>query len=64
MKNLKGSATWKNVDTISFGNELLVQYTRAEWLQQQPVPKRNDVHLLSSCKAFQVLDRVVSLAQA
>ena len=25
MKNLKGSATWKNVDTISFGGELFVQ---------------------------------------
>ena len=45
MKNLKGSATWKNVDTISFGGELLVQYTRAEQLHQQPGPKRNGVHL-------------------
>ena len=25
MENLKGSATWKNVDTISFGDGLLVQ---------------------------------------
>ena len=25
MKNLKGSATWKDVDTISFGVELLMQ---------------------------------------
>ena len=25
IKNLKGSATWKNVDTISFGDGLLVQ---------------------------------------
>ena len=24
MKHLKGSAAWKNVDTISFGDELLV----------------------------------------
>ena len=26
MKNLKGSVTWKDVDTILFGDELLVQF--------------------------------------
>ena len=57
MKHLKDSVTWKNEDTISFGDELFVQLHEGRVTAPTARPENNDVHLLSSCKAFQVLDR-------
>ena len=42
----------EKVDTISFRDGLLVQLLGRRVLHQQLVPKRNDVHILPSCRAF------------